>query len=344
LTILETKGLSKWYGNVIAVNDVTMDVGPGITGLLGPNGAGKSTLFRLATGLAKPSAGEIRVLGEDPWDNVRLLRRIGYVPDGDAPLQDESGLRATLLMARLSGLSVADSEQHAEQAMRRVGLWEARDKKVRAYSRGMQQRLKFGFALLTSPELLLLDEPLLGTDPITRRDLIGLIREMAAGGAGVVLSTHVLPDVEALTHRIALVAHGRLLAHGEVAEIRDLLERHPRTIRVGTSQPRRMGELLWTLPSVLSLEATEGAVILRTRSPQAFFEEFQALAIERFPAEEARLVPTAQASVGGPGGRAEAHVTLQASAAAPAGSSRFFTSVTSLDENVEAIFRYLVSE
>ncbi|MFA5862577.1 MAG: ABC transporter ATP-binding protein [Candidatus Thermoplasmatota archaeon] len=306
MTILETKGLSKWYGNVIAVNDVSLDIGPGITGLLGPNGSGKSTLFRLATGLARPSAGEIRVLGEDPWDNTHLLKRIGYVPDGDAPLQDESGLRATILMSRLSGLATMDAEREAEQAMRRVGLWDARDKKVRAYSRGMQQRLKFGFALVTKPELVLLDEPLTGTDPITRKHLIDIIREMAASGAGVVLSTHVLPDVEALTQRIALMAHGRLLAHGEVAEIRDLLERHPRTVRVGTSQPREMGALLWGLPSVLSLEATDGAVIVKTRQPQVFFQEAQEM--------------------------------LSGAPDVP------FTSIASLDENVEAIFRYLVSD
>jgi ABC-2 type transport system ATP-binding protein len=305
MTVLEAKGLSKWYGNVIAVNDVTMDVGPGITGLLGPNGAGKSTLFRMATGLAKPSAGEVRVLGEDPWDNTHLLARIGYVQDGEAPLQDETGLRATVLMARLSGLSGSEADAKSEEALKRVGLWDARDKKVRAYSRGMAQRLKFGFALLTTPELLLLDEPLTGTDPITRRHLIDVIREAAANGAGVVLSTHVLPDVEALTQRIALMAHGRLLAHGDVAEIRDLLDRQPRIVRVGTSEPRAMGSLLWGLPSVLSVEATEGAVIVRTKQPQAFFHEAQdALVAAQLP----------------------------------------FTSVTPLDENVEAIFRYLVSE
>src|ERR1051326_2386907 len=181
-----------------------MDVEPGVTGLLGPNGAGKTTLFRLATGLLRPSAGEIRVMEENPWDNPKLLRRIGYVPDGDAPWPDETGRRATVLMARLSGMSGNEAETAADESLRRVGLSHAADKKVRAYSRGMQQRLKFGFALLTRPEVMLLDEPLIGTDPITRRDLIDVLREAAAGGAGVVLSTHVLPDVEALTQRIAL--------------------------------------------------------------------------------------------------------------------------------------------
>jgi ABC-2 type transport system ATP-binding protein len=303
--ILDARGVSKWYGDVIAVNDVTLEVAPGVTGLLGPNGAGKTTLFRLATGLLKPSAGEIRVLGEAPWDNVALLRRIGYVPDGAAPLPHETGVRAATLMARLSGLSGNEADASAREALRKVGLTSAADKRVGAYSRGMQQRLKFAFALLTAPELLLLDEPLTGTDPITRRELIALIKGIADAGAGVLLSTHVLPDVEALTQRIALMNHGRLVAHGEVGEIRDLLDRHPRTVRVGTSAPRDMGAALWTLPSVLSLETQEGAVIVKTKQPAVFFAELQDL-LAKSP------IP--------------------------------YSSIAPLDENVEAIFRYLVSE
>ena len=305
MSLLEARGLSKWYGDVIAVNDITMDVDPGVTGLLGPNGAGKTTLFRLAMGLLHPSAGEIRVLDEDPWDNPKLLRRIGYVPDGAAPWADETGRRATVLMARLSGLSGSDAEAAADAALAKVGLTGAADKKVRAYSRGMQQRLKFGFALLTRPDVMLLDEPFIGTDPITRRDLIQIIRDMAAEGAGVLLSTHVLPDVDVLTQRIALMANGRLLAHGDVAQIRDLLDQHPRTVRIGTSAPRDLGAALWGLPSVLSLEATDGAVIARTKDPRGFYADLQSILV---------------------------------------GKDLAFTSIAALDENVEAIFRYMVSE
>jgi len=305
LSLLEARGLSKWYGDVIAVNDITMDVDPGVTGLLGPNGAGKTTLFRLAMGLLHPSAGEIRVLDENPWDNPKLLRRIGYVPDGAAPWADETGRRATVLMARLSGLSGSEAESAADAALAKVGLTGAADKKVRAYSRGMQQRLKFGFALLTRPDVMLLDEPFIGTDPITRRDLIQIIRDMAAEGAGVLLSTHVLPDVDVLTQRIALMANGRLLAHGDVAQIRDLLDQHPRTVRIGTSAPRELGAALWGLPSVLSLEATEGGVVARTKDPRAFYADLQSILV---------------------------------------GKGVAFTSIAALDENVEAIFRYMVSE
>ncbi|HET6403929.1 MAG TPA: ABC transporter ATP-binding protein [Candidatus Thermoplasmatota archaeon] len=290
---------------MVGVNDLTLDVQPGITGLLGPNGAGKTTLFRMAMGLTKPSAGSILVLEENPWDNPKLLKRIGYVPDGDAPWQEYTGIEAATHFAALSGVTGNAADSAAAEALAKVGLAGAADKKVRAYSRGMRQRLKFAFATINDPELWLLDEPLLATDPLTRRDLIQLIRDHAAKGGSVVISTHVLTDVEALTQRIALMAHGRLLAHGEVREIRDMLERYPRTVRVGTPNPREMGALLWNLPSVLSLEATEGAVIVRTRQPQAFFAQLQdLLAVKDID----------------------------------------FTSVTSLDEDVESIFRYLVSE
>ncbi|HUR69617.1 MAG TPA: ABC transporter ATP-binding protein [Candidatus Thermoplasmatota archaeon] len=287
------------------MNDLTLDVQPGITGLLGPNGAGKTSLFRMAMGLIKPSAGSILVLDQDPWDNPALLRRVGYVPDGDAPWQSMTGLEACGHMARLTGLAASEADEAAAGALAKVGLTDAADKKVAAYSRGMRQRLKFGFATIGDPELWLLDEPLLATDPLTRRDLIGLIKAHAAKGGSVVISTHVLTDVEALTDRIALMAHGRLLAHGTVPDIRDMLERYPRTVRVGTPNPREVGSLLWNLPAVLSLEATEGAVIVRTRHPQAFFAQLQDLL---------------------------------------ANKDIDFTSVTSLDEDVESIFRYLVSE
>ena len=303
--VLTATHLGRFHGDVVAVNDLTIDIQPGITGLLGPNGAGKTSLFRMAMGLIKPSAGKILVLDQDPWDNPKLLRRIGYVPDGDAPWQELTGLQAATHMARLTGITGLAAEREAGEALGKVGLSGAADKKVGAYSRGMRQRLKFAFATLGQPELWLLDEPLLATDPLTRRDLIGLIREHAARGGSVILSTHVLTDVDALTQRIALMSHGRLLAHGEVVEIRNMLERFPRTVRVGTPQPREMGAMLWRLPSVLSLEATEGAVVVRTRDPQTFFSELQDLL-------------------------AKTDLPL--------------VSITSLDEDVESLFRYLVSE
>lgn len=303
--VLVARKCSKWFGDVIAVNDLDLEVRPGITGLLGPNGAGKTTLLRMAMGLQKPSAGDVTVLGETPWDNPRLLRRIGYVPDGDAPWKEMTGLKAVTYGARLTGMEPDPARKAAAKALDQVGLGVAADRRVADYSRGMRQRLKFALALVHDPDLLILDEPLIGTDPLTRRDLVALVRRLADDGKSILLSTHVLPDVEAMTQRIALMAHGRLLAHGEVGEIRDLLERFPRTVRVASARPRETGAALWKLPSVLSVQAEEASVVVRTREPQRFFAEFQ----------DAVLAGDVE-----------------------------FASVTTLDDNVESIFRYLVNE
>jgi ABC-2 type transport system ATP-binding protein len=301
--VLETNQLSRWYGDVIAVNDVTVEVQPGITGFLGPNGAGKSTFMKMAMGLLRPSNGRIRVLDKDPWNNPRLLGRIGYVPEGDAPWRNRTGREAALIAGQLSGLSDAASKEATERTFAQVGLTDQADKRVDAYSRGMRQKLKFALALLHEPELYILDEPLLGSDPLTRKDLIRLIKDLANQGKSVIVSTHVLPDVEAMTQRILLVNHGRLMAYGDVAEIRDLLERYPRTVRIATTDPRAIGAALWGWDTVLSLQAEEGAVLVKTPKPQLFFKDLQKVLIEQD-------LP--------------------------------FSSVTSPDDNVEAVFQYLV--
>lgn len=303
MAALECNSLSRWYGDVIAVNDVTVEVRPGITGLLGPNGAGKSSLMKMAMGLLRPSAGTLKVLDENPWNNTALLARIGYVPEGDPPWTHLTGRRCAILAGRMAGLSGASAEEAADRALQQTGLAEQAEKVVDAYSRGMRQKLKFALALLHEPELYILDEPLLGSDPLTRRDLIQLIRDLEKQGRSVLVSTHVLPDVEAMTQRILLLNHGRLMAYGEVAEIRDLLERYPRTVRIATPDPRGLGAALWRWDSVLSLQAEDAAVVVRTPKPQEFYRELQQLLIQE-------KVP--------------------------------FTSLTSPDDNVEAVFRYLV--
>ncbi|MHB8606017.1 MAG: ABC transporter ATP-binding protein [Thermoplasmatota archaeon] len=300
---VEFAGVSKWYGEVIAVNDVSFDLAPGVTGLLGPNGAGKSTMMRLMMGLARPSQGTVKVFGEDPWDNTDILSRIGFVPEGDAPWRDLPGSAVGSLAGRLAGMSRAKAEEATARALESVGLTRVADRKVETYSRGMRQRLKIALALMGDAQLLVLDEPLLGTDPPTRRDLIHLIRDLVGEGKTVLVSTHVLPDVEAMTQRILLMHHGRLMANGDVHEIRDLLERYPRTVRVATREPRVLGTQLLAWDSVLSVQADEGAVLVKTREPTRFFEQLQ---------------------------------RLLASGTTP------FTSITSPDDNVEAVFRYLV--
>jgi ABC-2 type transport system ATP-binding protein len=259
----------------------------------------------MATGLARPSSGSIRILGEDPWDNTKLLKRIAYVPDGDAPWPQLTGLEAATRVARLSGLKGASAGRAAGEALGKVGLAGAADKKIGDYSRGMRQRIKFAFALINDADLWLLDEPLLATDPLTRRDLLALIREHAQKGGSALISTHVLTDIEALTDRVALLARGRLLAHGTMGEIRDLLEQHPRTVRIATTQPRELSTALLTLASVNSVEPVADAVLVKSKQSRQFFDDLQ---------------------------------DLLAKGDIP------FTSVVSLDDDLESIFRYLVSE
>jgi ABC-2 type transport system ATP-binding protein len=303
MTVIQADHVSKFYGQVIAVNDLSVDVQPGITGLLGPNGAGKSSFLRMVVGLQRPTSGTIKVLDEDPWNNTKLLRRIGYLPEGDAPWPQRTGRQAAVLAARLGGMDKGQAEQAAERSLGQVGLAGEADRPSATYSHGTRQKLKLAIALLSDPELLVLDEPLIGSDPMSRRELIELVKGLAQGGKSVLLSTHVLPDVEAMTQRILLLNHGRMMAYGDVGEIRDLLERYPRTVRVHTPQPRELGAAIWNWPTVLSLQAEENAVVVRTPKPQAFYKDLQDLLIRQ-------SIP--------------------------------FTSVTSPDDNVEAVFQYLV--
>jgi ABC-2 type transport system ATP-binding protein len=299
--VAEKVGL--WYRDVIAVNDLTVRIEPGITGLLGLNGAGKSTLIKMAVGLLRPASGRIRILGEDPWNNAELLGRIGYLPEAPAPWREESGREAARRAARLAGIPEAEVDARVETAIERVGLQNAAERRVGTYSHGMQQRLKFALALLNDPELLILDEPLLGADPLARRDLIQLMQELAKEGKSILLSTHVLPDVEALTDRILVMDRGRLLAHGAVGEIREMLEQYPRTVRIGTDDPRALGAAIWSWPSVISLQAERDAVVVRTDRPVDFFPELQRLLLDQ-------EMP--------------------------------FTSISIPDDSVEAVFKYLV--
>lgn len=310
--VIECEDLCKWYGDVIGLNDVTIDVPPGITGLLGPNGSGKSTFMKMCVGLLRPSYGALRVLGEDPWDNTPLLARIGFHPEGEAPWGDLPGRKAAQVAGRFSGLERDEADDAAMRALERVGLTEEADKRVGAYSRGMRQRFKLAISLMHDPELLILDEPLLGCDPLSRRDLIQLIRGMADEGKSVLVSTHILPDVEAMTERILLLNKGRLMAHGPVSEIRDLLEQYPRTVRIATPDPGGVGAALWPWETVLSVEKEEGAVVVRTDDPAGFYEQLQ------------------EALLGADGG--------------PAAQDLTFTSITSPDDTVEAVFHYLVRE
>ncbi len=272
--VIEVRGVSRWYGDVIGVNDVSLEVGSGITGLLGPNGAGKSTLLRLVTGQLQPSQGTVSVFGEPIWSRQHLFRRIGFCPDQDSFYESMSGLEFVRTLAQLSGIPRAEARARAERALDQVKLSpDAWRRKIGGYSKGMRQRTKLAQALVHDPELLVLDEPLAGMDPIARRDTIDLIRDVAAQGRTVLISSHILHEVEILTRRIVIVHHGRVLATGDISQIRDLIDNHPHHVSILCSDPRRLGSALLACEDVVSvsLDPGSGALTVETSRPDAFY-------------------------------------------------------------------------
>jgi ABC-2 type transport system ATP-binding protein len=269
--VIEARGLSKWYGPVIGLNDVTCDIGPGITGLLGQNGAGKSTFLRLVSGQLRPSDGTVRVLGTDPWNAAELMRRVGFCPDEDAFWDGLSGLEFVTALARISGLPHARAKERAAEVLETVGMKEHQHRRIRAYSKGMRQRTKIAQALVHDPELLVLDEPLTGADPVGRRELRALIAKLAASGKHVVISSHVLHEVESLTSTVLLIARGRVLAAGNVVELRGLLDDHPHRIAIRCDRPRELARALLALPHVVGVDVEGAALHLRTTDPAGFY-------------------------------------------------------------------------
>jgi ABC-2 type transport system ATP-binding protein len=296
--------LSKWYGQVIGLNDVSVSVPAGITGLLGPNGAGKSTFMKLVTGQLKPSKGSIRVLGEPIWQNPALYHRIGFCPEQDAFYDRMTGLEWVTALVRLNGVSDEEARARAARALEAVDLTDAADKKIGAYSKGMRQRVKMAQALAHDPELLILDEPLAGMDPIARRKTIRMIKDWGRAGRSVIVSSHILHEIESMTSNILLINQGRILAEGNVHQIRDLIDEHPHTVHIRADQTRALAREFLGHDDVLSLKFEEGAVVVQTGRPDAFYSRLTDLAASG------------------------AHGTIH--------------EVTSPDDNLSAVFQYLV--
>jgi len=278
MSLIAAAQVSKWYGQVIGLNDVTLSVPPGITGLLGPNGAGKSTFMKLVTGQLKPSKGRITVLGEPIWQNPDLYFRIGFCPEQDAFYERMTGLEWVTALVRLNGGSETAAIEAAKRALDMVDLSSAAHKKIGAYSKGMRQRVKMAQALAHEPELLILDEPLSGMDPIARRKTITLIREWGRSGRSVIVSSHILHEIEAMTSNILLINQGRILAEGDVHQIRDLIDKHPHTVHIRAEQPRALAREFLASDHVLSLRFEADAVIVQTGKPDLFYAQLTALA------------------------------------------------------------------
>ncbi len=270
---IETHKLSKWYGNILGLSEISLDVKPGITGLLGPNGAGKSTLMKILTGQLRPSLGRALIWGERIWNNHRLFGRIGYCPEHDSFYEDNTGWQFLTGLLRLLPLGAAEAHKRAESALATVDLLADKDRLIRGYSRGMRQRLKVAQALAHDPDLLILDEPLNGLDPLGKRKIIRLIKELKNDQRTVLVSSHVLPEVEALTQDIILIHQGKILASGEIHSLRDLIDSHPHIIALRCERPRDLAARLLAEPYVLKVQVGRPAdsLVVETNNRDRFF-------------------------------------------------------------------------
>ena len=280
-SIIHAEHLSKWYGQVLALNDVEVEVGSGITALIGPNGAGKSTFLWILTGQLAPSQGKIKVYGESPWRNPALFHRVGFCPETDGIYRNLTGLEFVTLLARLGGWTTSDARKRAKKNLKQVGLAEVMNRRLGTYSKGMRQRVKIAQTLVHNPDLLILDEPLSGLDPLGRHDMLQLFRDLVSAGKDIVISSHVLHEVEAVTSRILLMGRGRILAQGDVREIRALIDKHPHHVRIQSDRLRELARVLIESDDVISVTINPGKndLVVQTNRPDEFYEKLQGVLV-----------------------------------------------------------------
>ncbi len=265
---LEVAHVSRWYGNVVAVNDISFALGPGVTGLLGPNGAGKSTLLHLLAGLLAPSAGVVRVAGRTAFGDPGIYRDVGLVPEREAVPGYLTGHEFVRLNAELQ--AVPDAGAAADRAIATVDLTDAAHRPIRTYSKGMRQRAKLAAALVHDPHILLLDEPFNGMDPRQRLHMMTLLRAMSAEGRAILFSSHILEEVERLADAVLVLYAGRLAASGDFRSIRRLMTDRPHRFTIRSSDDRRLATALLADPAVFGAELVDGLLAIRTSDFGAF--------------------------------------------------------------------------
>ncbi len=275
--------VSKWYGQVIGVNDITCQVGNGITALLGPNGAGKSTMIKLISGQLKPTTGRMEVVGLVPFANPEVYHHLGYCPEIEQLYDEMTGREFVRFLGAMSGASGQKLKDRTDEVIQIVGMDHAADRKVGGYSKGMRQRVKLGQAIFHNPKVLILDEPFNGLDPIGRREMTNVLNSFAAKGHAVIVSSHILYEVEQMTDSILLMNRGRLLAQGKVHQIRSLIDKHPHSITIRTPDVRRMAKCLIDYPFIISLNIDPDELDklqVQTTSPDEFYNTFPQLVLE----------------------------------------------------------------
>jgi ABC-2 type transport system ATP-binding protein len=299
---VEAVGVSKWFGDLVALSDVSFSIGSGVSALLGPNGAGKSTLLRVLCGLTPPSQGKVTILGKTPRRDLELFGRIGLVPQQEAVFDDLNGVDFVALGASLHGMT--DPQAAALEAIATVELDAGDQRPITAYSKGMRQRIKVAYALVHRPDVVVLDEPLEGLDPRQRVRMIELFRRLGDEGRTVIVSSHVLDEVERFGSRVLVVAQGRLVAEGDFHAIRELMDERPHRLRLRTDRPRPLAGALLTDGSVLAARVgSDDTVLVDTTDVSAFRRRVATVA----QSQDARLLE-----------------------------------VVPLDDDLDSVFRYLV--
>jgi ABC-2 type transport system ATP-binding protein len=279
--IVEAKACAKWYGHVLGVSDITWTLRGGVVGLLGPNGAGKSTLIKMIAGLLRPSRGALTVFGESPFDSARVRARIGYAPEHEKTYDELTARELVIALTRLAGVPGNLAAKAADGALEQMGMTQAAHRRVKGFSKGMRQRTKLASAIAHGPELLLLDEPLTGVDPVARAAIVERIKALAAAGKTIVVSSHVLYEIEALTTDIVVVYRGQVLAEGNIYEIRKLIDKHPHRVRVECDRPRELAGQLAATDHVSRISVERNACIVETKDPDRCYDDIAATVLAR---------------------------------------------------------------
>jgi ABC-2 type transport system ATP-binding protein len=298
--------VSKFYGDVLGVNRVTLNIPPGITSLVGPNGSGKTTLMNLMTGLIHPDAGSILMRGISPRDPEHLMRITGYATQYDAAPRWATGFSFITTGLLLFGHSQAEAEERAWKALERLSLTEAANRKMAAYSKGMRQRVRLAQAIAHEPELLILDEPLNGLDPLVRADTIALFRDWAAQGRHVILSSHVLQEVDIISDQVILIANGMIIAEGKIRDVREEIHDHPSQFIIRCSDASRVGALLFGEDHITEIRLNEDrlGLLVMTRNRERLSRAISRIALDGYKIDS--IIPA--------------------------------------DENVDALYEYLIGE
>lgn len=280
--VLKAESLSKWYGNILGISEISLEIAPGVQGLLGPNGAGKSTFLKIATGQLKQNLGQMTLFGEPVYNNHRLFSRVGFCPEYDCYYKDVTGWEFILFLAKLHDYKAKEAADMAASALERVGMRENENKLISAYSLGMRQRLKVAASIVHNPDLLVLDEPLRAVDPLWRVKIIKLIKQFEKEGKTVIVSSHILPEIEAMTNNITLIHQGKIFAHGDIQEVRSLIDTHPHQVSIVCDNPRLLAEKLIRGDYVLNVHFNNNGnnVVIETNNRDSFFDSLLKIILE----------------------------------------------------------------